>query len=261
MKIISLTQVFVDGLASTGEVSGRVVASWLNAIQEKVNATATEVVSVLTAAGIAVDASKTDQLFKAIQAIFRAMLAESVSTEVGAVQWFARRTPPPNYLRLNGQQGVSRQTIGSAASGATSRANADVYPLYEILWNDWGATVLAIQTSAGAPSVRGASALDDWNAGKRLPLPEARGEFFRVWDDGRGVDPGREFGSWAADQLKSHTHQSKPQLGDAITSGEQATISAGGGLIGLYGSFTTDPAGGAETAPRSLAISAFIRYK
>lgn len=261
MKIISLTKVFVDGLASTGEVSGRVVASWLNAIQEKVNVTATEVVSVLAGAGIAVDASKTDQLFKAIQAIFRAMLAESVSTEVSAVQWFARRTPPANYLRLNGQQGTSGQTIGSPASGATSRAHADVYPLYEILWNNWSNAVLAIQTSAGVASARGASAVADWNAGKRLPLPEARGEFFRVWDDGRGVDAGREFGSWAEDQLKSHTHQSKPHLGDAITSGEQATISAGGGLIGLYGSFTTEATGGTETTPRSIAVSAFIRYK
>ncbi|WP_422045937.1 phage tail protein, partial [Pseudomonas viridiflava] len=37
-------------------------------------------------------------------------------------------------------------------------------------------------------------------------LPEARGEFLRGWDHGRGVDAGRGLGSWQADDNKSHAH-------------------------------------------------------
>ncbi|MQL36382.1 hypothetical protein EI006_26670, partial [Escherichia coli] len=29
-----------------------------------------------------------------------------------------------------------------------------------------------------------------------LVLPEARGDFIRIWDDGRGADGGRELLSW-----------------------------------------------------------------
>lgn len=37
-------------------------------------------------------------------------------------------------------------------------------------------------------------------------LPDLRGEFIRGWDDARGVDSGRGFGSWQVDMFKSHTH-------------------------------------------------------
>ena len=37
-------------------------------------------------------------------------------------------------------------------------------------------------------------------------LPDLRGEFIRGWDNGRGVDEGRQVLSWQRDSLKSHTH-------------------------------------------------------
>ena len=37
-------------------------------------------------------------------------------------------------------------------------------------------------------------------------LPEMRGEFIRGWDDGRGVDSGREILSWQAQQIAAHRH-------------------------------------------------------
>lgn len=69
---------------------------------------------------------------------------------------------------------ASGRTIGSAASGATERANADTATLYAILWQAFSNTELAIQDSAGAPTTRGASAADDFAANKRLPLPDLR---------------------------------------------------------------------------------------
>lgn len=37
-------------------------------------------------------------------------------------------------------------------------------------------------------------------------LPDLRGKFIRGFDDGAGVDTGREFGSYQEDDLKRHTH-------------------------------------------------------
>lgn len=64
------------------------------------------------------------------------------------------------FVRLNGR------TIGSATSGASERANADVQALFEYLWGaDSNLTV-----SGG----RGASAAADWSANKTITLPDFR---------------------------------------------------------------------------------------
>jgi hypothetical protein len=85
-------------------------------------------------------------------------------------------------------------TIGSAASGATTRANADTAELYAVLWA-LDATAAPIYTSAGSASTRGASAAADFAANKRLGMPDLRGTFLRGVDDSRGIDAARLLGS------------------------------------------------------------------
>lgn len=63
------------------------------------------------------------------------------------------------WVRMNGR------TIGSAASLATERANADVEALYTFLW----------QRNAAVEGGRGASAAADWAGNKPLTIPDARG--------------------------------------------------------------------------------------
>lgn len=62
-------------------------------------------------------------------------------------------------------------TIGSAASGATYAA-ADALFLYVYNWSN---SLLSIFTSGGVSTTRGANAVADFNANKRLAMPDGRG--------------------------------------------------------------------------------------
>lgn len=92
----------------------------------------------------------------------------SVSAPAGAVGLFASSSAPTGWLKANGAL-VSRTTY------------ADLFA--------------AIGTTFGAG-----------DGSTTFALPDLRGEFLRAWDDGRGVDSGRAFGSAQGDQNKAHSH-------------------------------------------------------
>jgi hypothetical protein len=190
---------------------------------------------------------------------------------------FAFKTPTSGWLKCNGG------TIGNAASGASTRANADTANLFTALWNDTTNTELQLYTSAGATVARGASAAADFAANRRLALPDLRGEFVRGWADDRAVDTGRAFLSAQAAANEPHTHTGTTGnagshnhdmgytqqintgvggAGDRVTdlnnngSGTTKTTTA----VGNHNhSFTTDSSG-TEGRPRNIALSYFIRY-
>jgi len=83
------------------------------------------------------------------------------SVPTGAVFHFAASTPPNGYLKCNGD------TVPNGG-GTVQGITADFSDLYTILGSTYG------------------------SAGK---LPDLRGEFLRGWDDSRGIDIGRGFGS------------------------------------------------------------------
>jgi microcystin-dependent protein len=67
------------------------------------------------------------------------------------------------WVRANGR------TIGSAASGATERANSDTQALFEYLWNNFSNTLCAVSGS------RGADAAADFGADKTIATYDMRG--------------------------------------------------------------------------------------
>lgn len=98
-------------------------------------------------------------------------------------------------------------TIGSASSSATTRANADTQPLYELLWNN--------VVDAWCPVVggRGASAAADFVANKRLTLPRALGRAMAGAGAGSGLTAralgaytGTETHTLSEAELPPHTH-------------------------------------------------------
>lgn len=76
-------------------------------------------------------------------------------------------------------------------------------------------------------------------------LPELRAEFIRGWDNGRGIDSGRVFGSAQADEFKSHTHT----VAGGVNAASGASWNVPGGISGASGA-----AGGAETRPLNIAL-------
>ena len=88
-------------------------------------------------------------------------------------------------------------------------------------------------------------------------VPDLRGEFLRGWDDARGVDAGRVFGSAQADELRSHTHGTT--MANNSTAFGASGIAGGNALANASGN-TTASTGGAENRPRNLALLACIKF-
>lgn len=168
-------------------------------------------------------------------------------------------TAPTDHLICNGD------TIGDASSGATARANADTATLFALLWDSIANTELAIQDSAGAPSVRGASAAADFAAHKRMPLPDMRGYAPVGYKNGDA-----DFGT-LGDTLGAKTHQ----LTEAELATHHHTVIAksgsGGSTLGLEIDGTGTQAGldtgnaGSNTAHNniqpSFTLNFIVRYK
>ncbi|BAG41644.1 phage tail collar domain protein [Ralstonia phage phiRSL1] len=135
------------------------------------------------------------------------------------------------------------------------------------------------------------------NGSTTFNLPDLRGVFVRGWDNGRGQDPGRVFGTYQGDAFRSHNHAvSDPghahgvydpghshtwTLGTLRQSGGDTscyvpsarygggefqfteTTAAVGTGIGIYGNVTgigTLVNGGAETTPKNVAMNYIIKY-
>ncbi|WP_150182524.1 phage tail protein [Enterobacter asburiae] len=171
---------FHDGNPLTGELGTIVDAEHLNNVQGAVRDAQSELITVLTAAGINVDPSKQNQLLTALKALLLSRsnpfadiksdgaaaiatalsnlgLGEGSALPVGVPIPWPSATPPTGWLKCN----------GAAFTAAQYPRLAQAYPA--------------------------------------LKLPDLRGEFIRGWDDGRGVDSGRTLLSLQADALQRLT--------------------------------------------------------
>lgn len=91
------------------------------------------------------------------------------------------------------------------------------------------------------------------NGSTTFNLPDLRGEFIRGWDDGRGIDSGRAFGSAQSDELKAHTHTYRGAT--IVPTGSDPT-----GTGSTFTTGNTGSTGGTETRPRNVALMFCIKY-
>lgn len=114
-----------------------------------------------------------------------------------------------------------------------------------------------VMVAAGA-WVSGALAFKDNADGTTFAVADVRSEFVRLWDAGRGVDAGRQFGSWQAQLIQSHAHGY--QKVGALTASLGGATNLGFSYLGYVPGAVTDAAGGAETRPRNVALLATFKY-
>lgn len=99
-----------------------------------------------------------------------------------------------------------------------------------------------------------------WNTGgetnTQFRLPDFRGEFLRGFDDGRGVDSGRQFGSFQTDETRSHRHELRNDGTGAANGQATSDFRVDGSISVGY----TDYFGGAETRPRNKPVNYWIKY-
>jgi|GEM_PF-4975440 len=153
------------------------------------------------------------------------------------IPWYTE-TPPVGFIELNG--------------AAISRS------VYSELYSKYG-------TRFGAG-----------NGSTTFNVPDLRGEFIRGWDNGRGVDVGRELGSVQGDEFKEHNHYSdirfnklSARADDIDGAATTAQTDAGGGAteyrIGQMSDYweeaTLKSTGGSETRPRNVAFMYIARYQ
>lgn len=163
-----------------------------------------------------------------------------------------------------GQQGIQ----GVAGTNGTNGTNASPFPAGSVIYHAANTAPSGFLKADGATVSRSTysdlfaaigTTYGAGNGSTTFLVPDLRGEFMRGWDDARGVDTGRAFGSAQADELESHQHNyTTPISGATPTSGY-----LGGGAAQAFpvvdGALTT-ATGGTETRPRNIALLACIKY-
>jgi microcystin-dependent protein len=160
----------------------------------------------------------------------------SASNIVGQVCFFAMQTPPEGFLACDGSA-VSRTT--------------------------YAALFAAIGTLYGSG-----------NGTTTFNLPDLRGEFVRGWDNGRGIDSGRSFGTTQTDAMQGHKHNTSRLI--AMRAGSDSNVDYfsqtasvnDAELYDLAGQMLAAPVSdgtngtprtAAETRPRNVALLACIK--
>ncbi len=172
------------------------------------------VLELATAAEVQTGANSTKAVTPAT--LSAGLAALGLTIPAGTVSAFAGLLAPAGYLICDGSQ-VSRTTY------------ADLFA--------------SISTTYG-----------EGDTSTTFNLPDLRGEFIRGFDDGRGADAGRAFGSFQADDFASHTHTG--------VSGDPGTDPArigGANREADTGTYTTNAVGGTETRPRNIAMNYIIK--
>jgi phage-related tail fiber protein len=152
---------------------------------------------------------------------------------VGAVMPFAFTTPPTGWFECDGS--------------ALSRTS------YQALFDKIGITF-----GAG-------------NGSTTFNIPDLRGEFLRSWDNGRGVDSGRGFGSWQKGSPYHHDDNAGANIYNP-TGYDVGASAYGDAWVGdkpqqyytpAYGSVQAPGVGGNFTSmarPRNVALMFCIKY-
>lgn len=174
------------------------------------------------------------------------------STEIGMPVLDGRSTPRTGYLKRNGAS-LSKVTFAPLFNWALH--NGLVVP-----FASWTSGFMFADNGDGT-----------------FRVPDNRAEFDRAWDDGRGVDAGRVFGSAQASQNLSHAHGISDPGHTHLSGAYNSVGTNASGLPGVHNSANHNAGyvsgilnaatgisilanGGTEARPRNIALLACIKF-
>lgn len=170
-----------------------------------------------------------------------AAYAGYVSVLVGSILADSQSTPRTGYVK-SGTTNLSRVTY-AALRGWAMHNGIMVAP------GVWGAGMIALCDNAD---------------GTTMKVMDVRSEFPRFWDDGRGVDTSRVFGSGQTQDIQPHNHVMSTGSARYGSGGSHpgSAFYASGGDVGYGGTFslTSNNNAGTETRPRNVAFAAMVKF-
>ncbi len=130
-------------------------------------------------------------------------------------------------------------SIGDAASGASTRANIDTWPLYSTLYINVSNTYAPVSGGRTAPGNTITAAYADWIANKTLTLPAMLGRALASAGAGSGLTSralgetvGAETHTMSVGEMPSHTHTPTAGNGNlvGVTAGGAGTVYNNGSI-------------------------------
>ncbi|WP_268647636.1 phage tail protein [Escherichia coli] len=255
---------YTDGSVAGGIAATRLRAAAFNAMQE-------ELAHIVESAGLALDINDMTQVLKAIQKLTLS------------------RANPFADIKSDGAAAISTALTNlGLGEGAPAIGVPFFWPsaaMPNTVIDSWSSMVFLKFNGAKF------SATDYPVLAKAFPalaLPDARGDFIRIWDDGRGIDVGRTLLSGQSHTIMDHAHNMELWTGDGLAAGS-AREGVNPGILATYGDggiVKTDEPGlrvpsslralssrsvkrygeisgnvGTETRPRNIAFNFLVRAK
>lgn len=165
-----------------------------------------------------------------------------------------------DLIAPNGYVIMNDGTIGSAASGATTFASTQTFPLYNVLWNN----VSFPSSNAWCPVTGGlgASSIADFTANKPLAIPRALGRLLGSAGSGAGLT-NRVLGSFLGTEtisiadMPAHTHPPlAPGIGYTMAGAGAGGTPPGGNI----GSVATTGSTGGSAADGKMPPVTFMNW-
>lgn len=255
---------FGGGNPGAGVRATQFTPAWCNSVQE-------EGANLIEASGVELDPDDDTQMLHAVVNRLRSGIALPVEN-IGPI-WHDDYNSLMTWQVFN----ANGATYTGYASVLVGSLLADTQPTPRLGYVKSGSNNLSRATYAALRGwakhngimvaegvwAAGTIAVKDNVDGTTFTAYDVRAEFPRYWDDSRGVDAGRTWGSNQTGAIQSHTHTvTRMPVFGATAGGQPAAIATDSGNQTVATNYPApiNTTGGTETRPRNVALLATIKF-